>query len=88
MASPMSLYSGGSSSSRQGVVQTTSGGGAARRPAVKQLLRRLQYRLRRSAATPRRAAPVSFVYDLQSYSQNFDDGLGSSTQMRMEKLAS
>ncbi|GJN20813.1 hypothetical protein PR202_gb08236 [Eleusine coracana subsp. coracana] len=44
---------------------------------VKQLLRRLQYRLR-SATRPRRGVPVSFVYDLHSYSQNFDDGLGSS----------
>jgi hypothetical protein len=49
-------------------------------PPVKQLLRRLKYRLRRSAAPP---APVSFGYDMQSYSQNFDDGLGSSsTQIR------
>ncbi|GJM84761.1 hypothetical protein PR202_ga00463 [Eleusine coracana subsp. coracana] len=60
------------------VVKTMSGGDEAQRSAapVKQLLRKLQYRLR-SAARPRRGAPVSFVYDLHSYSQNFDDGLGS-----------
>jgi hypothetical protein len=79
MASPTSLYGG---SSRR-VVRTTSGDGAAAgsvAPPVKQLLRRLKYRLRRSAAPP---APVSFGYDMQSYSQNFDDGLGSSsTQIR------
>lgn len=45
--------------------------------APMKLLRRLQYRLR-SVARPRRGAPVSFVYDLHSYSKNFDDGLSSS----------
>jgi hypothetical protein len=53
----------------------------AQRPA-RQLLRRLQYRLRRRAATLEAEAPVSFVYDLQSYSQNFDDGLGSPRLVR------
>jgi hypothetical protein len=71
MTSPMSLYSG--SSSRR-VVQTTKQRSTA---PMKQLLRRLQYRLRRSA-TP----PVRFSYDLESYSQNFDDGLGSSCLRR------
>jgi hypothetical protein len=41
---------------------------------VKQLLRRLQYKLGRSAARP---APVRFAYDMESYSQNFDSELGS-----------
>ncbi|GJN20817.1 hypothetical protein PR202_gb08240 [Eleusine coracana subsp. coracana] len=61
------------------MVKTMSGGDEARRSAapVKQLLRRLQYRLR-SAARQRRAAPVRFGYDMRSYSQNFDDGLGCS----------
>ncbi|TVU30421.1 hypothetical protein EJB05_22044, partial [Eragrostis curvula] len=51
--------------------------GTARRSSspVRQLLKRLW---RRGTARPRRAAPVSFGYDLHSYSQNFDDGLGSS----------
>nr|TKV93469.1 hypothetical protein SEVIR_9G227300v2 [Setaria viridis]TKV93470.1 hypothetical protein SEVIR_9G227300v2 [Setaria viridis] len=50
-----------------------------RRPAapVRQLLRRLlRCRLRSSAGRPGRAA-ASFGYDQQSYSQNFDDGIGS-----------
>ncbi|OEL17967.1 hypothetical protein BAE44_0021015 [Dichanthelium oligosanthes] len=45
--------------------------------AVKQLLSRLRSTWRGSAARPRRAA-ARFGYDLQSYSQNFDDGLASS----------
>ncbi|RCV42592.1 hypothetical protein SETIT_9G227800v2 [Setaria italica] len=48
--------------------------------AVKQLLSRLMRSTwRRGAARPRRRAAVrSFGYDLQSYSQNFDDGIGCS----------
>jgi hypothetical protein len=73
MAAPLlSLYSG----SGRKVVQSTSSGAAVRQPTapVKQLLRRLQHKLRRSAARP---APVRFAYDMESYSQNFDGGLGS-----------
>jgi hypothetical protein len=47
---------------------------------MKQLLRKLRStwrRRRRSAARPRRAV-VTFGYDLQSYYQNFDDGLAFS----------
>ncbi|XP_062200463.1 uncharacterized protein LOC133903121 [Phragmites australis] len=44
---------------------------------VRKLLRRLRSMLTNSAARPRRSA-VRFGYDPQSYSQNFDDGLGSS----------
>jgi hypothetical protein len=71
-ASLLSLHSG---SSRR-VVQTTSGGGTARLSAapVTELLRKLQYRLRKSVARP---APVRLAYDLHSYAQNFDNGLGS-----------
>jgi hypothetical protein len=49
-----------------------SGGKAAWRSAapVRKLLRRLW---RKGTARPRRAA-VTFAYDLESYSQNFDDG--------------
>ncbi|TVU30419.1 hypothetical protein EJB05_22042, partial [Eragrostis curvula] len=77
MASLSSLYGG---SSNRKSVQTMSGSAASSRSAapVKQLLRRLQYTLRRSVSRPRRAALVSFGYDLESYSQNFDDGLDSS----------
>lgn len=65
---------------RGGGGRRRAGGGAAWRPAapVRQLLRRLlRCRLRSSARRPRRAA-VRFGYDPQSYSQNFDDGIGSS----------
>jgi hypothetical protein len=49
-----------------------SGGKASWRSAapVKKLLRRLW---RKGTARPRRAA-LTFAYDLESYSQNFDDG--------------
>jgi hypothetical protein len=49
-----------------------SGGKAAWRSAapVRKLLRRLW---RKGTARPRRAA-VTFAYDLESYSHNFDDG--------------
>jgi hypothetical protein len=53
-----------------------SGGGGRSAAAVKQLLSRLRSTWRRRAARPRRPA-VRFGYDLQSYSQNFDDGLSS-----------
>ena len=48
---------------------------------MKQLLRKLRStwrRRRRSAERPRRAVVRSFGYDLQSYYQNFDDGLAFS----------
>ncbi|GJM84760.1 hypothetical protein PR202_ga00462 [Eleusine coracana subsp. coracana] len=44
---------------------------------VKQLLTKLRSSLRRSTARPRRAVGLRFAYDMQSYSQNFDDGIGS-----------
>ncbi|CAN6299145.1 unnamed protein product [Urochloa humidicola] len=62
----LGAYTGGSS--RRRLVNARSGGRTA--AAAKQLLSRLRSTWRRSA--------VSFVYDLQSYSRNFDDGLGSS----------
>ena len=60
------------------VVKAMSGADEAARLPVKQLLRKLQYRLRRSAAA--RPEPVTFAYDPESYSQNFDDGHGSADQ--------
>ncbi|RCV42597.1 hypothetical protein SETIT_9G228300v2 [Setaria italica] len=45
--------------------------------AVKQLLSRLRSSWRRRRAARPRQAAVRFGYDLHSYSQNFDDGLGS-----------
>ncbi|KAF8723042.1 hypothetical protein HU200_022191 [Digitaria exilis] len=46
--------------------------------AVKQLLSRLRSAWRRRAARPRpRRGAARFAYDLQSYRQNFDDGLSS-----------
>ena len=76
------LHTGGSGWRR---LHARSGGrppAAAAAAAVKQLLRRLMRSTwrrgsRRSAARPRRAAARSFAYDLQSYYQNFDDGLAS-----------
>jgi hypothetical protein len=73
-------YTGGGSSSRR-----RSGGGRSA-AAVKQLLSRLRstWRRRRAAARPRRRAnKVSFGYDLQSYRQNFDDGLACSDRRRL-----
>jgi hypothetical protein len=70
----LGLHTGGGSRRR---VDARSGGRSA--AAVKQLLSRLRSTWRRS---PRRAA-VSFGYDLQSYSQNFDDGLASSDRRRL-----
>ncbi|RCV42599.1 hypothetical protein SETIT_9G228500v2 [Setaria italica] len=62
-------------------LNTGSGGQSA--AAVKQLLSRLRSTWRRrSAARPRRQA-VRFGYDLHSYSQNFDDGLASSSRHRL-----
>ena len=76
----LGLYTGGSGWRR---LHARSGGRpAAAAAAVKQLLRRLMRSTwrrgsKRSAARPRRAAARSFAYDLQSYYQNFDDGLAS-----------
>ncbi|KAG2537640.1 hypothetical protein PVAP13_9NG344200 [Panicum virgatum] len=58
------------------VGQYTGGSGGRSSSAVKQLLWRLRSTWRTSAGWPRRP-PVKFGYDLPSYSQNFDDGLGS-----------
>uniref|UniRef100_A0A0A8XPU2 Uncharacterized protein n=1 Tax=Arundo donax TaxID=35708 RepID=A0A0A8XPU2_ARUDO len=71
MAPPLGLYGGGG----RRRVHARSGRGRAWRSAapVRLLLRRLRSSLRRTAARP----AVRFGYDLQSYSQNFDDGLGS-----------
>ncbi|CAL4933688.1 unnamed protein product [Urochloa decumbens] len=72
----LGAYTGGSSRRR---AHARSGGRAAAAAAAKQLLSRLRFSWRRSAAArPKRRAAVSFGYDLQSYSLNFDDGLGSS----------
>ena len=72
------LHTGGSGWRR---LHARSGGRPA--AAVKQLLSRLRSTWRRRrAARPRRAA-ASFVYDLHSYSQNFDDGLASSGRRRL-----
>ncbi|GJN20814.1 hypothetical protein PR202_gb08237 [Eleusine coracana subsp. coracana] len=71
-SSLLSLYRGGG---RRRVHSKRSGAKAAWRSAapVRKLLRRLW---RKGTARPRRAT-VRFSYDLESYCQNFDDGLGS-----------
>uniref|UniRef100_A0A0A9BTY4 Uncharacterized protein n=1 Tax=Arundo donax TaxID=35708 RepID=A0A0A9BTY4_ARUDO len=69
------MHGGGGSRRRVG------GRAAWRRAApVRRFLRRLRSSLRRSAARP---AAVRFGYDQHSYSQNFDDGLGSSGHHRL-----
>ncbi|GJN20812.1 hypothetical protein PR202_gb08235 [Eleusine coracana subsp. coracana] len=73
MASLMSVEPVHSGSCRRRSVQTRTGAAAP----VKQLLTKLRSSLTRSAARPRRAAALTFAYDLQSYSQNFDDGIAS-----------
>ncbi|GJM84755.1 hypothetical protein PR202_ga00457 [Eleusine coracana subsp. coracana] len=73
MTSLMSVEPVHSGSCRRRSVQTRTGAAAP----VKQLLTKLGSSLRRSTARPRRAAALTFAYDLQSYSQNFDDGIGS-----------
>ncbi|RLN41366.1 hypothetical protein C2845_PM01G40700 [Panicum miliaceum] len=80
MASSTQLLGAHTGGSRRRVAHAGSGGGrsAAAAAAAKQLLSRLRSSLRRSAAGRRRAAVMSFGYDMQSYSRNFDDGLGSS----------
>nr|CAB3494478.1 unnamed protein product [Digitaria exilis] len=68
-------YTGG----RRKVVHGRSGGRSSSAAPVKQLLSRL----RRRAARPRpRRAAARFAYDLQSYRQNFDDGLAASSGHR------
>ncbi|RCV42594.1 hypothetical protein SETIT_9G228000v2 [Setaria italica] len=75
MASQLGAYTGGNR--RRGHCRRSAAAAAA-----KQLLSRLRSTWRqRSTARPRRAAVRSFGYDLHSYSQNFDDGLGSSCHM-------
>jgi len=67
-------------------LHTGGSGGWRRLHARRQLLRRLRStwrRRRRSAARPRGAAVRSFGYDLQSYYQNFDDGLASTGRRRL-----
>nr|CAB3499437.1 unnamed protein product [Digitaria exilis] len=57
--------------------------------AVKQLLSRLRSAWRRRAARPRprpRRGSSRFAYDLQSYRQNFDDGLASSGRPPYRRL--
>ncbi|CAN6299142.1 unnamed protein product [Urochloa humidicola] len=66
MASQLGSYTAGR------MVRTRSGGRSA--AAMKQLLSKLRSTWRRSSGRP----AASFGYDLQSYSLNFDDGLGSS----------
>ncbi|CAN6310860.1 unnamed protein product [Urochloa humidicola] len=73
-------YTGSSSSRRK--VHGRSGGRSRSAAAVKRLLLKLRSTWSRRAARPRRAA-VSFGYDLQSYSLNFDDGLYSSGHRRL-----
>ncbi|OEL17966.1 hypothetical protein BAE44_0021014 [Dichanthelium oligosanthes] len=78
----LGAYNGGSGSSSRRRVHARSGGRSTAAEAAKQLLSRLRSSLRRgSAARPRRRAAVRFGYDLQSYSQNFDDGQGDSVQL-------
>ncbi|GJN20809.1 hypothetical protein PR202_gb08232 [Eleusine coracana subsp. coracana] len=81
----LGLYSG---SRRR--VQATSSGAGVRRPAVpvKELLMRLRSTWRRSVARPRKKAAVSFMYDLHSYSLNFDDGVVGSGNRHVEIWAS
>jgi hypothetical protein len=67
-------YASSGSSRRSGVVCRSAA-------AAKQLLSRLRSTWRRRAARARRPA-IRFGYDLQSYSQNFDDGLASSSGHR------
>ncbi|KAL6641053.1 hypothetical protein ACP70R_019234 [Stipagrostis hirtigluma subsp. patula] len=74
MASVLSLYGG--SGRRRAAHAMGNGGGAA---PVRRLLRML----RSSFAPTRRPSAVRFGYDLQSYSQNFDDGLGASGHHRL-----
>jgi hypothetical protein len=76
MASQLGAYTGGSDSSRR-----SGHGQRSAAAAAKQLLSRLRstWRQRSAAARPRRRAAVRFGYDLHSYSQNFDDGLASSS---------
>ncbi|TKV93473.1 hypothetical protein SEVIR_9G227500v4 [Setaria viridis] len=74
MASRLGLYTGGS---RRRVDGRSGERSSVASAAAKQLLSRLRSTWRRSAGRPRRPA-VKFGYDLQSYSQNFDDGLASS----------
>ncbi|PAN46968.1 hypothetical protein PAHAL_9G227900 [Panicum hallii] len=73
MVSLLSMGTSRGGGGRRRVGAGSDGGAAA---PVKQLLRRL-LRCRLSAGRPGRAA-VRFGYDLQSYSRNFDDGIGSS----------
>ncbi|KAF8723041.1 hypothetical protein HU200_022190 [Digitaria exilis] len=72
-------YTGG----RRKVVHGRSGGRSSSAAPVKQLLSRLRSAWRRRAARPRpRRAAARFAYDLQSYRQNFDDGLAASSGHR------
>ncbi|CAL4933684.1 unnamed protein product [Urochloa decumbens] len=71
-SSQLGSYTAGSGTRK--MVRTRSGGQSA--AAMKQLLSKLRSTWRRSSGSGRPAA--SFGYDLQSYSLNFDDGLGSS----------
>ncbi|GJM84759.1 hypothetical protein PR202_ga00461 [Eleusine coracana subsp. coracana] len=74
----LNLHRGGG---RRRVHAKRSGGKAVWQSAtpVTKLLRRLW---RQGMARSRRAA-VQFGYDLQSYCQNFDDGLGSDCHYRL-----
>lgn len=77
MASLLSLYGGDAAAG--GRRRMSRGSGTAPAP-VRRLLRRLRSSfIRRSAARPRTRAAARFAYDLRSYSQNFDDGVISSS---------
>ncbi|CAN6310854.1 unnamed protein product [Urochloa humidicola] len=77
MASQLGSYTAGSATRK--MVRTRSGGRSA--AAMKQLLSKLSATwTRRSSERP----AASFGYDLQSYSLNFDDGLGSSAGNRFQ----
>ncbi|KAL6641052.1 hypothetical protein ACP70R_019233 [Stipagrostis hirtigluma subsp. patula] len=78
MASLLGMYGGGGR--KRAAHAVGKGGGAA---PVRGLLRSLRSSLRRSAARTRRPGAVRFGYDLHSYLQNFDDGLGASGHHRL-----
>ncbi|CAN6310855.1 unnamed protein product [Urochloa humidicola] len=76
MASQLGSYTAGSGTRK--MVRSRSGGRSA--TVMKQLLSKLRSTWSRSSGRP----AASFGYDLQSYSLNFDDDLGSSVGHRFQ----